>query len=398
MPLDNITDNVITADFSQIGKQAGTTDWSISGQWASRGPDERYTSLREMLAMMDLRSGMSNERNVLLGDIIPRLTHEGSVGFEIEGEILEPTNYSFQQLGTEMKVPTGFFKSVLSEAPELVVQCLEHGRRKLDRPDQEVQLYRSGTNLRGVTGPKYGRIEDREIVRALDEATRESGALWEVPTAFAMPGTPSFACVDPTKDQTTLYASDRDVCLFLVDQRNPIEAGFVTDPETGGRVPDVYSRGIIVRNGECGGVALSVSTFLYRWVCFNRSIREQKGFQKVSLPHRANVRDHFLKTMVPAMKSFVNGSAVGIADEIQRSKDAALVRDDDDCFTRLTTTFGFGPEVARTIMGRSLLEDARPIRSAFDMVQAMTAAARGIRQQDDRMKIERAAGDILAKV
>ncbi len=35
--------------------------------------------------------------------------------------------------------------------------------------------------------------------------------------------------VDVTKDTTTLYASDRDVFLFLVDDTNPIEAGRMSD-------------------------------------------------------------------------------------------------------------------------------------------------------------------------
>lgn len=35
--------------------------------------------------------------------------------------------------------------------------------------------------------------------------------------------------VDITKDTTTLYASDRDVFLFLVDDLNPIEAGRLAD-------------------------------------------------------------------------------------------------------------------------------------------------------------------------
>ena len=34
---------------------------------------------------------------------------------------------------------------------------------------------------------------------------------------------------DITKDTTTLYASDRDVFLFLVDDLNPIEAGKLPD-------------------------------------------------------------------------------------------------------------------------------------------------------------------------
>ena len=41
--------------------------------------------------------------------------------------------------------------------------------------------------------------------------------------------------VDVTADTTTLYASDRDVFLFLVDDLNPIEAGRLSDGS-----PDLY--------------------------------------------------------------------------------------------------------------------------------------------------------------
>ena len=393
MPLDNIT-----ADFSGAANDAGKIDWSISAQWASRPDDHRYTSMGELMDALRQRTNLSGERTIQLADLTPKLIGAGDFGFQVqdEGEILRPTNYSFQQIGSALKLPMGFIKSTLYDAPELVASMMQKALRRIEDPEQEVGLYHSGLDLRGVTGPNYGRLLDLEVVKALDEATRESGAIWEVPTAFAMPGATQFACVDPTKEQTTLYASDRDVCLFLVDQRNPIECGFVTDPKTGGRVPDVYSRGIIVRNGECGGVALSVTTFLYRWVCMNRSIRDQKGFQKVSLAHRSGVRDAFMTRLVPAMKAFVNGSAAGIADEIECAKRQMLVRSDDEAVRELTTTFGFSLDTAEIIMGKSMAEDQRPIRTTFDMVQAMTAFARNNPHQDDRMQVERVAGKILA--
>ena len=49
--------------------------------------------------------------------------------------------------------------------------------------------------------------------------------------------------VDITKDTTTLYASDRDVFLFLVDDTNPIEAGRLADGS-----PDLYFRGFYCWN------------------------------------------------------------------------------------------------------------------------------------------------------
>jgi hypothetical protein len=65
--------------------------------------------------------------------------------------------------------------------------------------------------------------------------------------------------VDITRDTTTLYASDRDVFLFLVDDLNPIEAGRLRD-----RSPDLYFRGIYCWNSEVGAKALGIASFYLR--------------------------------------------------------------------------------------------------------------------------------------
>lgn len=49
--------------------------------------------------------------------------------------------------------------------------------------------------------------------------------------------------VDITRDTTTLYSSDRDVFLFLVDDLNPIEAGRLPNGS-----PDLYFRGFYCWN------------------------------------------------------------------------------------------------------------------------------------------------------
>ncbi len=54
--------------------------------------------------------------------------------------------------------------------------------------------------------------------------------------------------VDVTRDKTTLYASDRDLFLFLVDDLNLIEAGRLPD---GSR--DLYFRSFYAWNSEVGG-------------------------------------------------------------------------------------------------------------------------------------------------
>jgi len=61
--------------------------------------------------------------------------------------------------------------------------------------------------------------------------------------------------VDVTKETTTLYASDRDVFLFLVDDLNPIDAGLPTDEP-----PDLHFRGFYCWNPEVGAKTLGIAT------------------------------------------------------------------------------------------------------------------------------------------
>jgi len=98
------------------------------------------------------------------------------------------------------------------------------------------------TELRAVTGPDYGRIHDHELV---DSVMRIAGngtgdTRWKVPGVLDWSTMTYNPRVDISKDTTTLYASDRDVFLFLCDDLNPIEAGRLPDGS-----PDLYFAGIL---------------------------------------------------------------------------------------------------------------------------------------------------------
>jgi hypothetical protein len=73
--------------------------------------------------------------------------------------------------------------------------------------------------LRAVTWPDYGRIWDHELVAAVMQiAGNGTGdTRWKVPEMLDWNTMIHNPFVDLTKDTTTLYASDRDVFLFLVD-------------------------------------------------------------------------------------------------------------------------------------------------------------------------------------
>ena len=95
---------------------------------------------------------------------------------------------------------------------------------------------------------------------------------WKVPGVLDWSTGVYNTMVDVTKDTTTLYASDRDVFLFLVDDMNPIEAGTLPDGS-----PDLFFRGFYCWNSEVGAKTLGIASFYLRAVCQNRNLWVRRG-------------------------------------------------------------------------------------------------------------------------
>ena len=100
--------------------------------------------------------------------------------------------------------------------------------------------------------------------------------------------------VEVTKDTTTLYASDRDVFLFLVDDTHPIEAGRLRNGD-----PDLYFRGFYCWNSEVGSKTLGIASFFLRAVCMNRNIWGAEGFEEISIRHSKFAAHRFAHQAAP---------------------------------------------------------------------------------------------------
>src|ERR1700688_2797641 len=102
--------------------------------------------------------------------------------------------------------------------------------------------------------------------------------------------------VDVTKETTTLYASDRDVFLFLVDDTHPIEAGRLPNGD-----PDLYFRGFYCWNSEVGSKTLGIASFYLRAVCMNRNLWGVEDFQEISIRHSKFATQRFAHEAAPAL-------------------------------------------------------------------------------------------------
>ena len=245
-----------------------------------------------------------------------------------------------------------------------------------------------------MTGPTYGRIPDFEVVEAVQQIAGDGLGShgWKVPGVIDWSSQHYNPNVDVTKDTTTLFASDRDVWLFLCDDRNPIEIGKLQDGS-----PDLVFRGFYVANSEVGAKSLVIACMYLRGVCQNRCLWGVEGFQQLDIRHTSGAPDRFIDEAAPALVQFANGSTEKFLDGVQAARDAKIASDEDEALAWLRAR-GLSRRRASQIVTAVAEEEGHPIRSVWDAAQGITAIARSIPHQDARIELERVAGGILDRI
>ena len=226
---------------------------TVSRQWANRSDDQRFTSLTELRNRVSAWADASFTKDVNPNDLFVRNTDDNGLMLEVQGTQHALTNYSFQQLARLAQAPAYYLTDL--PAP-LAALNLNYGLHAAQQKAQQLYLMEDeAVALRGITSPRYGRIHDRDVVDAVMKVAGNGtgDTRWKVPgcidwsNAHGVHYNPN---VEITKQNTTLYASDRDVFLFLVDDLHPIEVGKLADGS-----PDLMFRGFYAWNSEVGASA-----------------------------------------------------------------------------------------------------------------------------------------------
>lgn len=245
--------------------------------------------------------------------------------------------------------------------------------------------------LRAVTGPEYGRIWDKDLIAAImNIAGNGTGdTIWKVPGLLDWSTMTHNPFVDITKDTTTLYASDRDVFVFLCDDTHPIEAGRLPNGE-----PDLYFRGFYAWNSEVGSKTLGIASFYLRAVCANRNLWGTENFEEITIRHSKFAAQRFAHEAAPALTNFANSSPAPFIAGIRAARERIVARTQDDRSEFLRKR-GFSKAETGKIIETVLSEEGRPPESIFDFVQGITALARGKSHQDTRLELEGKAKRLL---
>ena len=197
----------------------------VSSEWFSRPADERYLSLSELFAAVRGRADRSRTRTTESAAIRVEANRDDAerLALMLPGEDvpLAPTHWSFGQLASLVGAPATYLRQLPAPLAGINLQYgLTSHRAELVKT---LEVEDGRVELRAVTGPDYGRIYDHELVAAVQRiAGNGTGdTRWKVPGVLDWSTGIYNPRVDITQDTTTLYASDRDVFLFLVDDHSP---------------------------------------------------------------------------------------------------------------------------------------------------------------------------------
>ncbi len=365
----------------------------VSSEWFSRPADERYLSLPDLFKSVLRRTQRSRTRTIESAAIRVEASRSDAARLALwlpgADAPVAPTNWSFGQLSSLVGAPAAYLRQLPASLAAINLQYGLTSHRAEQVKTFEIENGR--TELRAVTGPDYGRIYDHELVAAVQRIAGDGigDTRWKIPGALDWSTGVYHPSVDITKDTTTLYASDRDVFLFLVDDLNPIEAGRLPDGS-----PDLFFRGFYCWNSEVGAKTLGMASFYLRAVCQNRNLWGVEDFQEITIRHSKYAASRFAHEAAPALSRFANSSPMPFVNGIKAARERIVAKTDEDRSDFLRKR-GFSKAETAKIIETVLADEGHPPESVFDFVQGITAVARDKTHQDARLDLEGRAKRLL---
>lgn len=378
-------------------------------QWATRPYDQRYTSLYDMLEAATLCRNNSEEITVKIDDIkligakddsntlTLAPTKKGSVPF---GEF---TNFSFgqvAQLGDAQ--PTAMYKRPAPMVADWInyglksraIDIRDRARAKASAADVDLAtgdikdtvkiLTRRHFNgaedntqeLAAITGPGYGRVWDVDLIKRLTKIAGDGvSGDWRVPGEFGK-------AVTVTKDNTTLYRSDRDLFVFLANEKDRVPAKRRGDKG--------LARGFFLWQSEVGGKTIGYKRFLFDYACSNRIVWGASEIKGKTMRHTQSTPDRVIEQMMPQIYALMMEEHEGVEEKVIAHAQTMMLPDPAKFITQ-----HFGPSFVDKFQLCHIREEETAIETLWDVVTAGTAVARAIPYADKRTEVEEKASRLL---
>ena len=359
-----------------------------SHEWATRPPDERFETLEALGESVSSRMKLSREETVNTRDVSAAVFDDG-LRVMVEGnEPGAPTNWSFGQLASAADFRVSELRKLKPETAAIVLNEQLHKTQGLDVKVMRL-LGEDCDKIQAVTSPSYGRIFDAEVVDMVKKVVELSDGKFYNPKAYAGGKYGS----DPVP--SGLYASDRDVFMFMVDGGSIFDCGERAQ----------FNRGFIVSNSEVGKSSLTIMSFLFNTVCGNHYVFGATGINMRRVIHSSGAPARFAKDAFEELMHFAKQDVdlapfskaqdIKLVDIRPGSHDFHTERDKWIKAFAVKNEFSVG-EVRAAI--NSAIQEEGKCDTLWDILQGFTASARTCMHIDTRVDLERRAGKLLTTV
>jgi hypothetical protein len=150
------------------------------------------------------------------------------------------------------------------------------------------------------------------------------------------------------------------------------------------------ARGFFVWNSEVGSATFGIATFLFDFVCCNRIVWGAEQYGEIRIRHTSGAPDRWIHEVAPALEQYADGSTRNVTQAIEQARAARLEDKVDDFLAKRFTR-----RQVDLIKTAHIADEQRPIETVWDAVTGITAYARSIPWQDERVALEREAGSLL---
>lgn len=354
----------------------GTQLYAVHKNWASRPDDQRFLTLE------DLEASVAARTEIAKTEIVDSRRMELASGSDNALVLVTPqgpkflTHWTFGQLCSATKCPASFLRDLPAEKTQ---DLINYRLQTVDRTEN-LMLYNadeSSPEARAITSTTYGRIWDLPIVQAVRAVNAACGDRWVIPSA-------TYGATDP-KRATTLYASDRDIFIFLCDQHNPVTIR-----------GEELLRGFYVSNSEVGAATFVLAQFLYRKCCDNRIIWGAENITELKIKHTSGAPERFRLEGAKMLRDYAESSTKQLEEKVTKAQNFQLGKNQDEVKDFLTK-FGLTASMSSSVIEMAKGEEGS-FTSAWDIANGLTAKARSIAHTDARVDMERMAGKLLDKV
>jgi hypothetical protein len=391
----------------------GNNEFEASRQWATRPSDQRFWNIEEMHQAVVSHRERTVDVPALLSSLSVRPTSDQDLWIstgEVEDQVATMSNFSFGQICERVKGHKPYLTTL--PAP-IVADCLNYGldkyRRQVERAPHSITFEIDGndTELRCIASEIYNRIWNQDITQWLRQLPERG---WRVPPARPCPGGDPRARpateADVLDDKqgflsvkigdmiapAGLYASDRDMFAFFVNEEFKIDDG----------AGNPMSRAFYVSNAEVPGRSFRAKFFGYEHVCGNHIIWGAKLLGEVRVRHVGDQADRALEDIQHSLKHYAETTGKVEEDAIAAARRLMLGSGKDKVIDEIgrarvhgltQNTLSKAYDVAANTVD---MHKASP-NSAWGMVQGLTRISQNHVHADAREVVDTAASRLIER-